>query len=221
MHADENLQPFYVWDLVVRTTHWAIALSIALLAGTGIYMGHPFLEGHHFVMGGAKVIHFYSAIVFSLAVASRVAWMFLGPRRSGWRNFIPASKRRRHDLVKTVRFYMLLDAQPPRTIGHNPLAGLSYVGIFAVYFLMIATGFALYSVSDYGFMRGWSFLLPLFHGVQWARWIHHVGMWILIAFFVAHMFFSSLTSRSERNGVVDSIFSGWKFLPKGTPPDDE
>ena len=70
-------------------------------------------------------------------------------------------------------------------------------------------------------MKTWQVLIPLFHGVQWARWLHHVGMWVLLAFFVAHMFFASLTSRSEKNGTIDSIFSGYKFLPKGQPPDDE
>ena len=219
-----DLQPMYVWDLVVRTTHWAIAGSILVLAATGIYMGHPFISAQgseRFVMGWAKVIHFYAAIVFVLGVLSRIAWMFLGPRRSSWRNFVPVAKRRRRDLIETMKFYMLLRAQPPRTIGHNPLAGLSYIAVFGMYFLMILTGFALYSVSSHSFMHVWQFLVPWFHGVQGARWLHHVVMWGLLIFFVAHMFFSSMTSRSEKNGTIDSIFSGWKFLPKGTPPDDE
>ena len=32
-----------VWDHVVRSTHWIIALSIAVLVVTGLYIGHPFL----------------------------------------------------------------------------------------------------------------------------------------------------------------------------------
>jgi Ni/Fe-hydrogenase 1 B-type cytochrome subunit len=217
-HGD--LEPVYVWDLVVRVTHWAIALSIFVLAATGFYLGHPFFGGK-FVMGWTKVIHFYFAIAFTLAVMSRLAWMFVGPRRSSWRNFVPVAKRRRRDLFQTIKFYMLLRPTPPPTIGHNPLAGMSYLAVFVMYLTMIATGLALYSVSSYTYMRGFGFLVPVFHGVQWARWIHHVMMWCLLAFFVAHMFFSLLTSRSEKNGTIDSIFSGYKFLPKGTPPDDE
>lgn len=216
----EDVEPVYVWDLVVRTTHWAIALSILMLAATGLYIGHPFAGGA-FVMGWAKVLHFYFAILFTLGVLSRIAWMFLGPRRSSWRNFVPVAARRRKDLVETLKFYMLLRPTPPRTIGHNPLAGLSYVGVFALYMFMIASGLALYSVGTASYMHVWSFLVPWFHGLGWARWLHHFGMWIILMFFVAHMFFSSLTSRSEKNGTIDSIFSGWKFLPKGQPPDDE
>ena len=216
----EELEPVYVWDLVVRCTHWAVALSIFMLAATGFYIGHPFASGA-FVMGWMKVLHFYFAILFTLGVLARVVWMFLGPRRSSWRNFVPIAKRRRHDLFETAKFYMMLRATPPRTIGHNPLAGMSYIGVFGLYLLMIATGLAMYSVSTSSYMHVWSFLVPLFHGLTGARWLHHIGMWVILMFFVAHMFFSSLTSRSEKNGTIDSIFSGWKFLPKGQPPDDE
>lgn len=226
MSAAVEREPVYVWDLVVRFTHWLIALAILVLAATGIYLGRPFITAggpahEHFVTGWAKVLHFYAAIVFTLSVLARIAWMFLGPRRSGWRQFIPASKRRLRDLVAQAKFYALLRPEPPVTIGHNPLAGLSYVAVFGMYFVMIATGLALYSVSSYSYMRGWDFLLPIFNGVQGARWLHHVMMWGLIMFFVAHMFFSSLTSRTEKNGTIDSIFSGYKFIPKGQPPDDQ
>ena len=225
-HEAEALEPVYVWDLVVRFTHWAIAASILVLSVTGLYLGHPLESAHgaareSFVTGWMKSIHFYTSIVFGIAVLSRLIWMITGPRRSSWRNFVPVSKRRRHDFVETIKFYALIRPSPPRTIGHNPLAGLSYLGIFAVYVLMVATGWALYSVSSHSYMKTWQVLIPIFHGVQGARWLHHVGMWVLIAFFVAHMFFASLTSRSEKNGTIDSIFSGYKFLPKGQPPDDE
>jgi Ni/Fe-hydrogenase 1 B-type cytochrome subunit len=225
-HGVVERETVYVWDLVVRWTHWVIAGSMLVLAISGIYLGRPFIAApgrasEHFVTGWAKAIHFYAAIAFSLAVASRIVWMFLGPRRSGWRQFIPTSRRRLRDLVTQLKFYALIGDEPARTIGHNPLAGLSYAFVFGLYLLIIATGLALYSVSTYSYMQAWDFLVPWFGGVQGARWLHHVTMWGLIVFFVAHMFFASLTSRTERNGTMDSMVSGYKFLPKGQPPDDE
>lgn len=222
---EADREPVYVWDLVVRVTHWGIALGMLVLVVTGLYLGDPVvsvpgLARDHFVTGWAKIVHFYAAIVFVVSAIARVIWLFLGPRRSSWRNFIPISRRRRHDFVKTLKFYMMVRPRPPVTIGHNPLAGLSYVGVFGLYFLMIATGLALYSVSSYSFMRHFDFLLPLFHGAQGARWLHHATMWVLIMFFVAHVFLSMLTSRAEKTGTIDSIFSGYKNLPKGQPPDD-
>jgi Ni/Fe-hydrogenase 1 B-type cytochrome subunit len=217
----EELQPTYVWDLVVRLTHWTIFLAMGVLAVTGVYLGRPVSGGGTFTMGWMKVVHAYAAIAFSLAVASRIVWMFVGPRRSSWRQFIPISKRRRHDLVETFKFYTFFRARPPRSRGHNPLAGASYLAVFGLYIVMILTGFALYSVSAHSYMRFWQFLLPLFHGVQWTRWIHHVTMWLLIGFFVHHFYSALLTARVEKNGTLDSMFSGYKFLPKDMPDDDD
>ncbi|HUJ58662.1 MAG TPA: Ni/Fe-hydrogenase, b-type cytochrome subunit [Kofleriaceae bacterium] len=225
-HGHDELARYYVWDRLVRATHWVIALSIAVLAVTGFYLGHPFLSTPgearaHFTTGWAKVFHFYAAIAFSLAVGARLVWMVRGPRHSGWRNFMPVSRRRWRDLGKTLQFYLLIRRTPPTTIGHNPLAGLSYLAVFGMYLVMIATGLALYAVSSHSYMHHFAFLVRAFHGVQWTRWIHHLTMWGIIAFAVAHTFFAMLTSRNEKNGELDSIFSGYKFLPKDQPPDDK
>ncbi|HET7503430.1 MAG TPA: Ni/Fe-hydrogenase, b-type cytochrome subunit [Kofleriaceae bacterium] len=225
-HEHQDLEPVYVWDRLVRASHWGVALTLVLLAATGIYLGRPFLAApgpahEHFLTGWAKVIHFYAAIGFTLCVLARIVWLVIGPRRSSWRNFVPVSKKRRRDLIGTLKFYLLVRPTPPATIGHNPLAGLSYVAVFGMYLLIIATGLALYSVSSYSYMRMWQFLLPVFQGVQGARWLHHVTMWGLLMFFVAHLFFASLTSRNEKNGTMDSIISGYKYLPRGMPADDD
>lgn len=219
------LVPVYVWDLVVRLSHWAIVLSMIVLVFTGIDIARPFLHGASgkagFTTGYVRVIHFYAAQVFSLAVFARLVWMFLGPRRSGWRQFIPVTRQRQRDLWGTFKFYIMLQPSPPPAVGHNPLAGLSYVAVFGLYVVMILSGFALYSVSAYtSYMSGWQFLLPLFHGPIGARWVHHVVMWLLLGFAVHHVYSAMLTSRVEKNGTLDSIFSGYKFLPRDRKQDD-
>lgn len=226
-HSRDDLEPVYVWDLVVRACHWIIALSMVLLVISGLYIGRPFLEadgeaGQRFVMGWAKVLHAYSAIAFSLAVGARVLWMFLGPRCARWNQFIPVSERRRRGLWQTFKFYIMLRPKPPMVTGHNPLAGATYVLVFVLYAVMIFTGFALYSVSAHAsYMKMWDFLLPIFGGPQGARWIHHVTMWLLVGFVVHHIFSALLVARVEKNGTLDSIFSGWKFLPKNRNDRDD
>jgi Ni/Fe-hydrogenase 1 B-type cytochrome subunit len=220
------LEPVYVWDLIVRLTHWLIVFSMIVLAVTGIDIARPFLDSApgtgKFTTGWVKIVHYYAAIVFTCAVMARVIWMFLGPRRSGWRQFVPTSKRRLFGLWESFRFYIFLRPAPPYAVGHNPLAGMTYVAVFGLYVLMILTGFALYSVSAYGsYMETWRFLLPIFGGAQGARWLHHVAMWLLLGFAVHHVFSAVLTSRVEKNGVVDSIISGYKFLPRGSERDDD
>jgi Ni/Fe-hydrogenase 1 B-type cytochrome subunit len=212
------LEPVYVWDLVVRATHWLIVFSFLLLGVTGVLIARPSM----FAMGGVKIVHYYASIAFALAVGARLVWMFLGPRQSSWRQFVPVSRRRRHDLIGTFKFYVMLSPRPPEAVGHNALAGFTYVAVFGLYLVMIATGFALYSVSAYtSYMKMWQFLLPIFGGAQGARWIHHVVMWLLAGFVVHHVFSAMLMSRVEKNGTIDSIVSGYKFLPPDRKSDDE
>src|SRR5208337_3282531 len=69
----------YVWELPVRVTHWLIFFSVLILSATGYYLGDPFITvpgpaKDHFVMGTARAIHLYAAIVFTLAVLVRIYW---------------------------------------------------------------------------------------------------------------------------------------------------
>jgi Ni/Fe-hydrogenase 1 B-type cytochrome subunit len=216
----EEREPVYVWDLVVRSTHWLIAITLIVLSVTGVYIGRPFLTSMgpanlRFVMGWVKVIHFYAAIVFSLAVGARIIWMFTGTRWARWSELVPTTKQRVLDMYQTFRFYVFLRPSPPLSPGHNPLAGATYVAVFGLYLVMIFTGFALYSVNAHtSYMKLWQVLLPLFGGAATARWLHHVVMWLLIGFAVHHVFSAMLVSRVEKNGTIESIFTGFKFLPR-------
>jgi Ni/Fe-hydrogenase 1 B-type cytochrome subunit len=203
----------------VRLTHWIIMFAILILAVTGIYIGRPFFiptgaGDQQFVMGTMKIVHFYTAIVFTLAVLVRVGWMFVGSYYARWHQFVPVGPRRRRDVLGMLKFYTFFSREPPMNVGHNPLAGLTYLAVFALYFVMILTGFGLYSVgAGVSYMKMWSFLLPVFGGPQTARWIHHITMWLLLGFFAHHIWSAILVSRVEGQGLIDSMFSGYKFLP--------
>jgi Ni/Fe-hydrogenase 1 B-type cytochrome subunit len=210
----------YVWDLVVRNTHWVIALAMAVLVATGLFIAHPFgfpgvTASPHFLMGWVRVVHFYTAIFFTLAVLVRIVWFFASPvRYARWKQFIPVQRHRRRELLNAIKFYSFFRARPPDVIGHNPLAGLSYAGVFILYLVMITSGLALYAGSRVPgeYMRVFDFLIPLYGGLQSARFIHHLVMWVLILFVTLHVYANALTSALEENGEVDSIFSGYKFV---------
>jgi Ni/Fe-hydrogenase 1 B-type cytochrome subunit len=223
-----DIDRLYVWELPVRLTHWIITLTVFALAFTGYYIGSPFIAvpgeaRFAFVMGTMKAIHFYAAILFTLAVLSRIVWMFVGNEYARWDQFVPLSAARRRMLWTTFTYYTFLRRNPPSVAGHNSLAGIMYSVVFLIYLAMIATGLAIYSTSA-GLdspMRGFDFLVPLFGGLQTARWIHHVGMWLLLGFFVHHVASAVLMSVVERKGTVESIFSGVKFITHGERDGDE
>jgi Ni/Fe-hydrogenase 1 B-type cytochrome subunit len=225
-HVSSDACRVRVWSWPVRLTHWAIFLSVMVLSVTGFYLGRPFITvsgpaRDHFVTGSVKVIHNYAAIVFSLSVLARIAWMFTRDRYANWRNFIPTTRKRWRHASDTFLFYSMLRKRPPPTVGHNALAGLTYVLVFVLYLLMIATGLAIYGTDAHvgSIMHWFGSWAPYFGGLQRARWIHHIGMWLLIGFIVHHVYSATLMSVFEKTGTVDSIFSGYKFVDHGEEDD--
>ena len=218
-HEEEPRFRVYVWDAVIRTVHWLIAGAILVLAVTGLYLGRPFSGSvgpatPHFLMGWMKTVHSYAAIVFTLSICARVLWFFIGPKQASWRQFIPTTRERRHNLVTTLRFYSFISVKTPGAVAHNALAGLAYTAVFFLYAVMIVTGFALYGAKAdvrspmYVFHGLWRWV----GGLQTARLVHHVVMWLILAFVIHHIYSAILTSKQERNGELDSIFSGNKYL---------
>jgi len=215
----EGGERIYVWELPVRATHWLIVLSIAVLAVTGFYIGDPFIAvngpaRNHFVMGTMRVIHLYAAIVFTLAVFVRVYWMFAGNRYARWSELVPVSRRRLRSTWQAMRFYGFVRRDPAAYPGHSGLAGAAYAMVFLIYFTMIGTGLALYTVyAPVGSpFQLFGFLIPIFGGLQIARLVHHIGMWLLLIFMIHHVYSAILFSLTERSGMIDSIFSGYKRI---------
>jgi len=214
------LAKVYVWEIPVRVTHWVNALAILVLSVTGIYIGTPLLHvagpaGERFVMGWMKLVHFYAAIAFGLSVLSRILWMFVGNKYASWDKFLPVRKIRRAGIVPTLKYYTFLLRTPPGFVGHNPLAGLTYTVVFLLFLVQIGTGLAIYSQSAHvdSPFQAFGILLGLFGGLQTAHWIHHVVMWLLLGFMVHHVYSAALMSEVEANATMESIFSGFKFVP--------
>jgi Ni/Fe-hydrogenase 1 B-type cytochrome subunit len=146
----------------------------------------------------------------------RVYWMFVGNRYARLDQLLPFGRERIRSLWEAMTFYWFLRRDPEEYAGHNGLAGSSYGMIYGVYFVMIVTGLALYTVdaAPTSPFQVFDFLVPLFGGLQIARLIHHLGMWAIFIFAVMHIYFVILASLAERIGTFDSIISGYKFLSR-------
>jgi len=211
----------YVWEWPVRVCHWLIAGSIALLSVSGLYIANPSMITTGVVMqrslmGLVKLIHYSTAIVFGIAVISRIWWMFVGNNYARWDKFVPARRKRWKAIGPTLSYYLFQMRKPPGFVGHNPLAGITYTFVFMIYLIMIGTGLAMYSVSAHvgSPLRLFTFLGPVFGGLSMARWLHHGFMWMLIGFAAHHVYSAVLMSQVEANATVESIFSGYKFVPR-------
>jgi Ni/Fe-hydrogenase 1 B-type cytochrome subunit len=216
-----ELARVYVWEIPVRLTHWVIFFSILILSATGYYIGQPFgtfagPAGQHFVMGTVRAVHLYTAIIFSLAVLVRVYWLFAGNQYARLLQFIPLTRKRWANLWDSALFFGFLTRRPLPYAGHDALAGAAYAFFMALYLILIATGLALYTAiaAQSSPFQIFGFLIPLFGGLEIARLIHHICMWLVLILAVVHIYSVFLWSMVEHAGEVDSIFSGYKFFPK-------
>jgi Ni/Fe-hydrogenase 1 B-type cytochrome subunit len=216
-----ELTRVYVWQIPVRITHWVIVLTIMILSVTGLYIGHPFMTvpgraGDWFVMGWMKVVHGYAAYAFTAAVSARVIWMFTGNKYARWDKFLPVYRTRQKGMLPTALFYMFVRDKPPGYVGHNPLAGAAYVAVFGLYFVEVLTGLALRGAGapSGSLLHGFASSAALVGGLQIARWMHHVAMWLLLGFMMHHVYSSLLMAIAEKTGTMDSIFTGYKWVPK-------
>ncbi|NOY63812.1 MAG: hypothetical protein GXO97_00195 [Nitrospirae bacterium] len=58
-------------------------------------------------------------------------------------------------------------------------------------------------------LGGW--LTGVMH-LQTIRLFHHLGMYVILAFALAHIYIGWYLDSRERNGLMGSIFSGYKFV---------
>jgi len=212
------LQIRYVWEWPVRITHWVNAVSIVVLAVTGIYIGAPFVTvpaTSQYVMGWMRAIHFACAYAFALSLLARLVWGFLGNHHARWwPSFLPwATKEGRKQIAGTFSYYTFLRKAPPYVVGHNALAAMAYSAVFVLFAIQVMTGFALYGQSaPGGFWSGISAPLLTAFSNQGLRLTHHVVMWLLIGFAIHHIYSAWLMDVKEKNGTLSSIFGGYKFV---------
>ena len=216
-----DFERVYIWELPVRLTHWVLFFSILILSATGYYIGHPFISApgpakDHFVMGTARAIHLYTAIIFSLAVLVRIYWLFAGNKYARLLQFIPLTRERWSNLWDSVLFFCFIKQGPVPYAGHDALAGAAYAAFMVLYLVLIGTGLALYTViaAASSPFQIFDFLVPLFGGLQIARLIHHICMWLVLIIAIVHIYSVFLWSMVESAGEVDSIFSGYKYFAK-------
>jgi Ni/Fe-hydrogenase 1 B-type cytochrome subunit len=120
-------------------------------------------------------------------------------------------RQRWHELADTSLYYIFLRRKPPGAIGHNPLAGVAYSAVYFLLFIQVITGFALQSIGTQGWREiafGWVFSLL---SLPYVRLVHRLVMWLLLGFAVHHVYSAILIDIEERNGVMTSIFSGYKW----------
>ena len=214
----------YVWELPVRVSHWFIFLLVIVLSFTGYYMHNPFIvaqSGTTFLMATIRFLHEVAGFVFIAAFLLRLYWFFKGNNWSNWRAFVPIHRRQWRGMGRMVAYYSFLRKDLVHQVGHNALAGVTYLLMFTFMLIEIITGLTLYTQVRGKWALGWLFnWVPGVFDIQHIRLTHFCVMFAFFAFVIHHVYSAVLVSWEERNGLIESIFTGYKFVPKAELEED-
>jgi Ni/Fe-hydrogenase 1 B-type cytochrome subunit len=206
----------YTWEIPVRVTHWVVVAAIIVLSVTGGYIADPFLiPPGGSVMMVVRFIHMLAAFVFIAAGVVRTYWLFAGNRFAHWTAFIPTSRDQAREAARQLGWYLFVRPDAPKVLGHNQLAAGTYMVVFVLFMIQVLTGFALvaiHGIQPWAALFGW--VPDVMFGVQGVRLIHHLAMWAILAFMIHHVYSALLVDHVERNGLMSSIFTGYKFVTR-------
>lgn len=208
----------YVYEAPVRLWHWGNALCITILAVTGYFIGSPppTMPGEasdSFLFGYIRFAHFAAGQVLAVAFLARILWAFWGNKYSRQIFYLPVwEKTWWKGIIREARWYLFLEKEPYKYIGHNPLAHTAMFAMFTLFNLgMIITGFALYSEgagrdSWQAKLFGWVF--DIWPNSQDVHTLHHLGMWVIVIFAIVHIYAAVREDIMSRQTMISTMISG-------------
>ena len=163
--AEAAAAPTPIWDRATRAWHWVVAAMIPAMWYTA--------EEHMFAFHRTLGICLAGLLVF------RLTWGVVGSRTARFTSFLPTPGR-------TLAYAKSMFSHTyVRTIGHNPLGGLSVIAMILALLVQVGTG--LFAVDTDGINSG-----PLSHLVDFKTGrdiadIHETSFNILLALIVLHL----------------------------------
>ncbi|MCJ7757044.1 MAG: Ni/Fe-hydrogenase, b-type cytochrome subunit [Gillisia sp.] len=222
----KNFRRVYIWELPVRFFHWINVLALIVLATTGFIISDPPAimsnaeASELYWFGTLRFIHFTAAYIFFFNMILRIYWSFVGNRYSSWRAFWPFSKKWAINFSHVIKVDILLKNEKYEhitdiSVGHNSVAGISYVALFVLALVQVFTGFGLYaSTSGWWLPQIFAWVVPFLGGDFIVRTIHHIATWGFILFTIIHVYLVFYHDWLEGRGEVSSMFGGYKFVNK-------
>lgn len=218
----QGTKPIYVWEAPIRVWHWAMAACMFVMIVTGFLIGSPMLSNYGptwmiYNFGYIRLAHFVAAFIFTGLFIYRIYWAFVG-NRYAYQIFLPPlwSLKWWKGVVAQAMYYLFLRKSAPEYVGHNPLAQLAMFAMYVIgSIVIIITGFALYAQA-WGWGLPWmdcfGWVFSLFGSVQAVRTTHHVCMYVLILFSMAHMYMSFREDIMGGTTVLSSMTSGLRMF---------
>ncbi len=222
--ADEEIKreleftPFYRWH------HWVRVFTIIFLTISGFYLADPFVAPHV----NADPTNFMNALfrgwheIFGFVMIS----MFIG--KTYYFLFSAKDKVEINSLkdvfnlknwVSQVGYYLFLTKHPKLTGAYNVVQFAAYVFFYILTVGLILTGLVLYVHNYHEGLAAFLYepmrsLEVMMGGLANVRELHHLMMWGVILFVVTHVYMAVFNAVYGKEGTLDSIFSGYRWVRK-------
>src|SRR5215469_1804694 len=213
-----EIVPLYVWEWPVRIFHWAVVISLTVLTVTGLYLHSPYLIAtgpRAWTMGTMRFVHELFGFILIAALVLRYYWFFVGNQWARWPAWLPLTRAQWRNIKSMILYYTFIHHDLEPEIGHNALAGLTYVLIMTMLVWECISGLVLYSAvlgsHTLSLLVGW---ITRIMDIQYVRLSHYFIMYLFMAFVIHHVYSAILCSKKLRNGLMESIFTGRKFIPR-------
>jgi len=218
----------YVYEWPVRLWHWVNAACIIVLCVTGWFIASPLPSMDYaeatfqFVMGYMRFAHFAAAQILTVGFFGRIYWAIVGNHHAKQLFYVPVlNKHWWKEVVFELRWYLFLEAEPKKYVGHNPLAQIAMFFFMTLGItFMLLTGWALYaegagqgSLPD--LVMGW--LIGLVGNTQVLHSLHHLGMWFIVIFMIIHIYAAIREDIMSRQSMVSTMISGHRTFKDDRP----
>jgi Ni/Fe-hydrogenase 1 B-type cytochrome subunit len=220
-----------IWSFLLRCLHWSWTLLITLLILTGLEIQTMYLSAGTtwyktgFFFGYVRLAHLICGWLLTAVIVARIANALLTSNRyESWQALIPFKSRR--DIAgffeEMKNYFLLRNDEGKKYLSHDPMAQLSFTGVYLVMIGAIASGFALYGLYNPG---NWFFALfewiPRLFGANQVRLFHVAMMWLVILFVPIHIYLVIRADGYAREGSLSAMLSGGRWVRKGARFEDE
>lgn len=221
---EREIEMEMVFTPLFRWQHWIRAFSIIFLTVTGFYIADPFLtpipsaQPDDFMQALIRSWHIIFGFLLTAAIMFKSYLFLFASKQKMERDSI-------RDLIspkiwlQQIGYYLLITKHSKLHGVYNPVQFAAYIAFYIMMFVLIITGFVLYAnVYHEGFggliydpMKLFEVLMG---GLANVREIHHIAMWGVIIFVLAHIYMAVFNAVFGKDGSMDAIFSGIKWHKK-------
>ena len=212
----------YEFSIGLRLTHWIRAVAIVVLIVTGYYLSYVFQnpistgEPTNFMQAKYRLVHQAVGFILIGCVIFKFYLFF----------FDRVSKKERVSIwdifnitiwINQIKFYLFLGKHPHIKGVYNPLQFVTYFFFYLVMVGIILTGLILYTHTYHEGLGGmlYNILRPLeaaMGGLADVRTYHRILMWVIMIFVPVHIYMAIFNAVKGRDGAMDAIVSGYKFI---------